>query len=120
MLESTISYANASQEFRGKAWDYLAANDLPQASEKGWGAAVEMVKAVAEERGWPHRSHRSLFDAVDALVNETGDAELAALFERVNVLHINFYENWLSARAVRRVLLSVEQLLAKLEPLLSE
>ena len=120
MLESTIRYADASREFMGKAWDYLAIEDLPQASEKGWGAAAEMVKAVAEERGWPHRSHRLLFDIIDDLVTETGDTELSALFERVNVLHINFYENWMRAAAIRRTLYAVTALLGKLEPMLSE
>ena len=120
MLESTIRYADASREFRGKAWDYLAVEDLPQASEKGWGAAAEMVKAVAEERGWPHRSHRLLFASIDDLVTETGDTELSALFERVNVLHINFYENWMRPQAVRRTLYAVTALLGKLEPLVAE
>ena len=67
MLESTNRYATASREFMGKAYQYLAENDLPQASEKGWGATAEMVKAIAEERGWPHRSHRLLFDVIDDL-----------------------------------------------------
>lgn len=40
MLESTISNANASRKFRGEAREYLIVNDLPQASEKSWGAAA--------------------------------------------------------------------------------
>ncbi len=119
MLESTNRYATASREFMGKAYQYLAENDLPQASEKGWGATAEMVKAIAEERGWPHRSHRLLFDVIDDLVEETGDPELAALFERAHTLHINFYENWMRPRAVRRALQAIQQLLTKLEPLVA-
>ena len=38
--------------FLTKAGGYLAEGDLLQASEKGWGAAAQMVKAVAEARGW--------------------------------------------------------------------
>lgn len=118
MLESTIRYADASREFMGKAWDYLAIEDLPQAAEKGWGAAAEMVKALAEERGWRHRSHRLLYDIVEDLVDETGDENLSRGFQAASVLHTNFYENALRPRTVRRNLREVQQLLAELEPLL--
>ena len=53
------------------------------------------MKAVAEERGWEHRGHRQLHDAVSMLVDETGDVDLSALFAVANHLHINFYEGWL-------------------------
>ena len=119
MLESTANYAAASREFMGKAYQYLADNDLPQASEKGWGAAVEMVKALSEERGWPHRSHRLLYDIVEDLVDETGDENLSRWFQAASVLHTNFYENALRPRTVRRNLREVQQLLAELEPLLT-
>ena len=48
MLESANRYAVTSREFIRRAQQYLAVEDLHQASEKGWGAAAEMVKAVAE------------------------------------------------------------------------
>lgn len=118
MLESTNDYRKASHDFMGKAWDYLAAADNPQASEKGWGAAAQMVKAVAEERGWPHRSHRLLYDIVEDLVDETGAENLSRWFQAASVLHTNFYENALRPRTVRRNLREVQQLLAELEPLL--
>ena len=120
MLESTSGYRDASREFMGKAYQYLAADDLRQASEKGWGAAAEMVKAVAEERGWPHRHHRLLYEVIEDLVDETGDMELSDRFHQASRLHANFYENWMRPRAVRRHLQFVQELLSKLEPLLEE
>ena len=78
MLESSSRYLVASQEFMGKAYQYLAENDLRQASEKGWGAAAEIVKAVAEERGWPHDAHRLLYDAIHNLERETGITSCSA------------------------------------------
>ena len=119
MLESTNNYYKASQEFMGKAWEYLAAEDWAQASEKGWGAAAEMVKAIAEERGWPHRSHRLLSEIAEDLADETGDENLSRWFQVASGLHINFYENALRPRTVRRNLREVQQLLAELEPLLA-
>ncbi len=118
MIESANRYAIASRGFMGKAWEYLAENDLPQASEKGWGAAAEMVKAVAEERGWPHRSHHLLSDIIEDLVDETGDPELSDFFLRASMLHVNFYENGLRSRTVRRALQTTQELISRLEPLL--
>ena len=120
MLESTSGYRDASREFRGKAYQYLAADDLRQASEKGWGAAAEMVKAVAEERGWPHRHHRLLYEVIEDLVDETGDRELSRRFRQASALHNNFYENWLRPRAVRQCLQDVQTLVNQLEALLAE
>ncbi len=118
MLESTSGYADASRELMGKAYQYLAEEDLRQASEKGWGAAAQMVKAVAEERGWPHRHHRLLYEVIEDLVDATGDVELSDRFHQASRLHSNFYENWMRRRAVRRHLQFVQELLGKLEPLL--
>ena len=118
MLESANHYAAASRGVMGKAWEYLAENDLPQASEKGWGAAAQMVKAVAEERGWPHRSQHLLYEVIEELVDETGDPELSDLFQRASVLHVNFYEYRLRPRTVRRALQATQELITRLEPLL--
>ena len=60
----------------------LAAGDVRQASEKGWGAAAQIVKAVAHSRGWQHRGHILMFDVVDDLRVETGDADIQRLFRR--------------------------------------
>ena len=53
-------------DYRDQAWDflekgrkYLAEGDLHQASEKGWGAAAHMAKAVAAARGWEYDSTRT-------------------------------------------------------------
>ena len=48
---ATQAYQQASQRFLAQAKQELAAGDLPQASEKGWGATAQILKAVAEQRG---------------------------------------------------------------------
>ena len=118
MLESTANYAAAGRAYLAAAYQSLAEDDLPQASGKGWEAVENMVKAIAEERGWRHRSHRLLYDIVEDLVDETGDENLSRGFQAASVLHTNFYENALRPRTVRRNLREVQQLLAELEPLL--
>lgn len=119
MLESTANYAAAGRAYLAAAYQSLAEDDLPQASGKGWEAVENMVKAIAEERGWPHRSHRLLSEIVEDLVDETGDENLSRGFQAASVLHTNFYENALRPRTVRRNLREVQQLLAELEPLLA-
>ena len=98
-----------------EARDYLAADDLLQASEKGWGAAAQAVKSVAETRGWPHNGHRQLFQAVDRLVAETGDEDIHTAFGLAGFLHTNFYEGWLGREAVEAHLSQVAGLVEKLE-----
>ena len=66
-MQRTTTYKEQSRVFLAQAYEELAEGDLPQASEKGWGSAAQMVKAIAEERGWRHFSHRDIMRAVSAL-----------------------------------------------------
>ena len=112
-------YSDTGREFIARARTYLAEDDLLQASEKGWGAAAQMVKAAAESRGWRHRSHRDLHVAINQLAEETGDAEIGDLFDAANQLHTNFYEGWLPRETVERNLSRVITLVEKLDGLTS-
>ena len=111
------SYLSASQRLLAQGREELTRGDVQQASEKGWGAAAQIVKSVAEQRGWEHRSHAALFNAVSLLVSETGDAEIRRLFHVASALHVNFYEDWDNAENVASGLDDVERFVNKLEPL---
>ena len=118
MQQQTLTYHQQGQRFLRQAHEELP-SDLPQASEKAWGAAAQMVKAIAEQRGWPHRGHRELQHAVNQFVQETGgDSELAILFDAAAQLHRNFYENWLSRERVALGIAAVERFVARMERLL--
>jgi hypothetical protein len=106
-----------SCSFLVKARHALSEGDLVQASEKGWGAAAQAVKAVAESRGWSHQSHRDLFQAVGRLTTETGDGGIGDLFHAASSLHVNFYENWMPIELVGGGLERVEEFVARLEGL---
>ena len=69
----TQNHAVTANEFLDASDKEFAAGDHLQASEKLWGAATHAVMAVAQQREWPHRSHRSLKNAVGRLTAETGD-----------------------------------------------
>ena len=115
-MTTRAEYHNATaRHFIDEARDYLAADDLLQASEKAWGAAAQAVKSVAETRGWPHNGHGQLFQVIDRLVAETGDEDLRTAFGLAGALHTNFYEGWLGREAVEAHLSHVAGLVEKLE-----
>lgn len=113
------TYHTASRQLLAQGRAELGAGDVRQASEKGWGAAAQMVKAIAEQRGWQHQNHAALFDVISYLVSETRDHDIRRLFHVANALHVNFYENWNNAENVSSALDDVERFLDKLEPLVA-
>ena len=111
------TYKAASRFLLSQGESELARGDTRQASEKGWGAAAQMVKSVAEQRGWEHRNHAALYNVISRLVAETGDDEIRRLFAVAGNLHVNFYENWDNAPNVAAGLQDVRHFLDKLEPM---
>ena len=115
---TTQHYQQASERFLAQAKQELDAGDLSQASEKGWGAAAQILIAVAEQRGWEHSRHRHHLVTVSRLRAETGDGDIRRWFNTASALHENFYENTMPAFEVAESLNDVEALLNKLLPLL--
>ena len=99
-MTTGTDYRTAAAHLLEQARTELAQGDTRQASEKGWGAAAQAVKAVAEARGWEHNTHGSLFRAVRLLGREPGSNGLDKLFGFASTIHVNFYENWLKAETV--------------------
>ena len=95
----------------------LAAGDARQAADKGWGAAAQKVKSVCEERGWRHVSHHDLRNAAKTLSREADDPEIRLLFDAVNKLHKNFYEDFYNVEEVGEGLNDVRRLVSKLDAL---
>ena len=110
-------YKDASRHLLAQANEEFAAGDFRQASEKGWGAAAQIVKAVAEKRGSLHNNHYRLFQIVDDLAEELGDTDISRFFAVASSLHTNFYEDWMPSGVIRVGLDDIDLLLAKLEPL---
>lgn len=117
-MRRTTIYRGQSRVFLAQAHEELEKGDLQQASEKGWGATSQMVKAIAQERGWRHRSHGHLRDSINSLRSETGDDDLEIQFGAGENLHQNFYENWYSADSIALRLRLVERFVDKAEGLL--
>ena len=78
---AVADYRQQAREFLVKSRQYLAGDDLHQASEKGWGAAAWMAKAVAEAQGWKYTRHDEFVDVMHRAQQLSGDQRLAAWIE---------------------------------------
>ena len=73
-----------------------AATDYKLRRRRG-GATAHAIKAISQQRGWPHSSYPVLGDNAVRLARETGNANIRTLFGVASSLHQNFYENWKGA-----------------------
>ncbi len=112
-------YRRQARDFLAKSREYLAEGDLHQASEKGWGAAAWMAKAVATAQGWEYERHEQFSVVLNNANGLTGDDRLRGLRSIANELHKNFYtrKQFLNADIIGKDLDSVADLLDLLEPL---
>jgi HEPN domain-containing protein len=117
-MQQVQTYRERGRAYLAKAHQEFQAGDLEQASEKGWGAAALMVKAVAQQRGEPHYAHPFLSRFVDDLAVEVGDETLSGLFDSAEALHVNFYEHRINPRGVERRIRAVEHFVGKMERIL--
>ena len=120
--ESTAAiddYRQQSREFLVKSRQYLADDELHQASEKGWGAAAWMAKAVAEAQGWKYTRHDEFADVLNRARQLSGDTRLRNYRRVANELHGYFYtrKRFLDADDIGEGLDRVAELLDILEPL---
>lgn len=112
-------YRQQARYFLVKSRQYLAEGELHQASEKGWGAAAWMAKAVAETRGWEYRRHEQFNVVLDNVRSLSGNERLLELRGVANDLHRNFYTRgrFLDPVGIGVSLDRMTELLDLLEPL---
>ena len=110
-------YLNLNREYFEEAELLLARGGLVQASEKLWGAAAEIVRAVAAKRGVELRTHADLWSFTTKVRDELKDPEVTKLFAVANALHQNFYEASMTAEAVRDGAEAVKELIGKFRDL---
>ena len=110
-------YNELSLQYIRRADEYVRAGDRVQASEKGWGAVAEAIKSIAEQRGWNHQGHRQLNDVAFQLSEEWNRPDVRILFDAMEKLHINFYEDNMGLDAVAASVGDAKTLLEELEAL---
>ena len=118
-FDEVNDYKAQAREFLSKGREYLAAGDLHQASEKGWGAASHMAKAAAAAQGWEYEKHRDFSSVLNQARRLAGNDSLRGLRGIANDLHGNYYERkrHLDAEAIGKDLESMAELLEILAPL---
>ena len=117
--DDTSDHSAQAREFLSKGQQYLAAGDLHQASEKGWGAAAHMAKAVALAQGWQYERHSHFHRVMNQAGKLSANDRVRFLHGRAEVLHANFYELGpdLNGEVIRDDLSSMAELQDLLEPL---
>lgn len=95
------AYAELNQKCLREADELLRKHDLPQASEKLWGAFVDAIKAVAGKRGQMLGTLRSIAQFVLTLQKELPELALHDAFRHAESLHTNFFEDHLPEESVR-------------------
>ena len=118
-FDSVNDYESQAREFLAHSREYLANGRLHLASEKGWGAAAHMVKAVAEAQGWVYQKHQDFSRVMNQASRLTGNDRLLDLQGRASLLHENYYERkrFLDADIIGKNLESIEELVELLAPL---
>ncbi len=111
-------YLRLNSKYLLEAQQLLEKKDLAQASEKLWGAAAEIVEAVAAKKGVELGTHASLWAYVEQLDRQNPDLGLIEKFSYAGNLHTNFYENWLSSGYVVRGVSVVKEFVEKIKGLI--
>ena len=112
-IQSDEDRRRMSRIFITHAREELAKDSRLQAGEKAWGAVVQPFKVIAEQRGWPHKSHQDVYDVASQVTLEydfDGD-QVRALSDAYRVGHQNFYENYHRAEELADMIDRVEGLL---------
>ena len=91
-------HRETAQTFLREADEFFRLGDDLQGAEKMWGAAAHAVIAVCQQRGWRHRSHPAMTEAVERISTELRDAgdehtadQLSNGFFIASHYHIPFY-----------------------------
>ncbi len=120
--QAVVDHIELAREFLHRSKEYLAVGDLHQASEKGWGAASHMVKAVAIANMWEYEHHDQFDNVVVNAGNKYRQPSLIRTSDAAHALHISFYKRkqYIDASATRRRIEDVESMIDILQPFILE
>ena len=121
-LSQTYSdrYAAISSVLLRQAQEELDAGDVLQASEKAWGAAAHAIKGVASKWGWYHQGHYRLNAVVEFISIEQDRKDLADLYLRSSLMHVNWYEHELYEDTVQLAIDDTVTFVAEMEKIRAE
>ena len=108
-----------ARNFLERSKSYLAQGDLHQASEKGWGAAAHIIKAVAAANNWEYNYHDQFERVVINARQRYRQPGLLDMSRAAEALHRNYYRRdlLLDADVIRNDVEAVERMVNILDPL---
>ena len=118
--EIVADHVELAKDFLERSKSYLAQGDLHQASEKGWGAASHIVKAVAAANNWEYESHDEFESVIVNARQRYRQPGLLDMSRAAEALHRNYYKRklLLNAEVIRRDIQNVERMVNILLPFL--
>lgn len=121
MTTAATDHIALAREFLRRSREYLHDGDLHQASEKGWGAAAHIAKAVAVARGWEYEHHDQFDMIIQNARHQFRQPGLRNYGQPAQSLHRNYYQHpsLLNADAIREDIDDVETMLDVLEPFIN-
>ena len=114
-------HIETAKKFLHRSKDYLAQGDLHQASEKGWGAAAHLAKAVAAENGWEYEHHDQFDSVIRNAAQKYRQPSLRRYGDSAHGLHRYYYlhPSMIDAESIRDRTGDVETMLNILVPFLT-
>ncbi len=110
-----------SRRFIIQAGREIESGNRLQAGEKAWGAVVQLLKMVGEQRDWKHGSNRQIESIGRQIRAEYPDLDSTALgnalHDAYSIGHANFYENRWGDETIKGVVEDVAEALPSLERL---
>ena len=116
--ETVTDHIELARDFLAKSKVYLRDGDLRQASEKGWGAAAHMAKAVAATNGREYEHHDQFTNVVVVAGQKYRQPSLLQMSDAAQALHASFYKRRQSINvdATKKRIESVEHMIGVLRP----
>ncbi len=118
--EIVADHVELAKSFLERSKSYLAQGDLHQASEKGWGAASHIIKAVAAANGWEYERHDDFENVVVNARQRYRQPGILDMSRAGEALHKNYYKRslLLNADIIREDIQRVERMVNILQPFL--
>ena len=114
-------HVGLARNFLERSKSYLAQGDLHQASEKGWGAAAHIIKAVAAANNWEYDRHDDFDTVIINARQRYRQPSLRQYGNSAHSLHRNYYKRnpLLNASVIEEEIGDVERMMNILQPFLA-
>lgn len=94
--EITAEYLRTSEHYLSNAEETIQKKELRKASELLWGAITQKIKAIASICNFKIDRHKDFENFIISISKQLRDKNLFELYSELNILHRNFYDEYIS------------------------